>query len=199
MFNIKDQIFVVEIPKNGSRSLLMSVRQKYGKNAIKIEGHRTAAEMLALKDTLVSEKNRPLPPYTIAAVIRNPAERLFSQVRQLERHRTKASLDNIMERAWEQSDIVMKPQWQFVEVPTDEDIDLRLWDMKRIDLAQRFVSQSRQCNIWQNRRPPNSNITDDQIISHKLFVELLESPDHFGPDMQLWVRSQRTNEDGQDE
>jgi hypothetical protein len=200
VFNIKDQIFVLEIPKNGSRSLVYSVRQKYGKNYIKIEGHRTLIEMIGMADKLVSEKNRPIEPYTVAAVIRNPVKRFVSQVQQARRLKSHITLDEIMERAWHQADIVFKPQWQFVEVPTGVEIDLRMWDMERIGLALRFVAQRSTIPAHHiNKAPPVSDLSIDQIVGHKMFDELIESEYHYKPDMALWIEAKRTNEDGQND
>lgn len=203
MFNIKDQIFVLEIPKNGSRSLVASVRNKYGKNYIKCEGHHTLEALVDMKDHLVHPQNRPIEPYTFAAVIRNPVDRLSSQVRQAERMKTNITLDAIMEKAWEQSDIVFKPQWHFVQVPTGEDnkplyaVDLRLWDMKRIELAMRFVAQTCGAGYHMNRSPLGTRFGLQQIMDHKLFDELLDSEHHYKPDLALWIEAQRTNEDGE--
>lgn len=194
MYNVQTGQFIVEIPKNGSRSMVKAVLTAYGKNCAKAQGHFTVAEFLNDKLTLVAKPRRPRMPMQTICVVRNPAQRLFSQVLHAVRHKHGMDVDRAMNVAWEQSDIVFKPQWQFLELPEtgEYELDLRLWDMARIDQALVFASGT-PMNLHLNMAPTRPNETIDQIIAHKLYDELMDSEDHYAKDYKLWLRALKTS------
>ena len=47
-----------------------------------------------------------------------------------------------------------------------------------------------------NKDPGTSGITLDQVIAHRLYDELLDSKDHYAPDVHLWMDATRRGKDG---
>jgi hypothetical protein len=201
MFSMDRQLFVLEIPKNASRSLVTALKRKHKKHTLALAGHFTLTEMIERID-VIPALSRPVEPYMAVAIIRNPLNRLISQVRQAERMKTGITLDEIMEKAWEQSDVVFKPQWKYLEVPTGVDskpmwaAEVLMWDEKRVDEAVALMTGGEDLCV--NKSPDNSRFSAPQIVAHKMTDELFESQHHYKPDFALWLRAQRTNKYGEE-
>lgn len=194
MYNIKTQIVTLEIPKNGSRTLVEASKTVYGKAAFKCMGHHTLEQVMM--NQMPSVKQQPKNPVIVTAVLRNPVERLLSQVRQYERNKAGATLDDAMKVAWAQSDVVFKPQWKFLEVPDmgDWEFDVRMWDMKRIGEAVMLLTSAKAPHI--NKGDAPSQINMDRLLAHELFDDLMDSEWHYGPDFVLWGDAEKTNREG---
>lgn len=200
MFNVKTQQLLLEIPKNGSRSLVQAACDHQGKKWMKCQGHHTLEYFLAeMQYTMVEAKRRPVPPLQVVCVIRSPVERMLSQLRQAERKKANTSLNDLMKVCWEQSDIVFKPQHKFITLPhrgtwTPEDIDLRVWPMGRISEAMTFLAGKPVVYHKNRDKSASSKIDLDKMLEHELYEDIMDA--HFGPDYHLWVRAQRSDEKG---
>jgi len=188
VLNVNANEILLEIPKCGSRSLVCALRTKYNRRSFWYHGHHTLKELEGMSDRL------HMYPHIVYAVIRNPIDRLLSGVNHYVNNKTGATLSDALEVCLEQSNIVFKPQYKFVEVPDRGTYDLRLWDMARIEEALRFIGAGDDPTL------PHLNkavykYDMDALLNHTLFddvnVEVLDQ------DFPLWIDATRTSKEGQ--
>lgn len=201
MYNVNRNLMILEIPKNGSRSIVQAACDFQGKKWMKCHGHMTLKHFLTEgAKKMVEPSRQPAPPLTVVAIFRNPVERLLSQIRQHERKKSNMSLNEMMDVCFKQSDILYKPQHAFIELPqqgiwSDKDnIDLRAWPMERIEEAFHFLTGGKPQTYHKNRDRNPSKFELDQIIDHKLYDDIMEQ--HFKPDFHLWRKACNSSEDG---
>lgn len=197
MYNVKNQMIVLEIPKNGSRTLVAAASLAYGKQYLRVQGHKTLRQMLdgGLIKHGVNKKRLPTKDVTAVAVIRNPAERLFSQVNHVLQHAQGKTVDDAMRACWEQSHVVWAPQADFVELPCmgDWNVDLRLFPMEHIEDACRFICGGKDIVAKKNVGGQYHHLIDP-IMAHPLFDAIMNERYH--EDRKLWIDAQRRNEEG---
>lgn len=193
MYVMPIKTVVLEIPKNGSRSLEAAIKNRYGKNGFKIAGHFSYGHTMDSMH-LVREERRPNNPVTVVGVFRNPVERLVSQVNHVAYHRKDKGLDYILLSCIEQSNIVFKPQAEFLEDPQSGtwEPDIRMWDMSRIEEAMKFLIGADV--RWHKNKRPTERYSMDQIIEHRWFEEIME--DVYKYDHNLWLKAQMTDQEG---
>jgi hypothetical protein len=194
MYSTKSKRIILEIPKNGSRTLVKTMHILEGKQWTKCAGHFTLDETLNLIPTQVGVKGYPEKDIEVIAVIRNPAERLYSQVCHYARNKNGVTLDDAMTVAWGQSDVVFKPQWKFIErqVIPQWEIDLRVFPMDRLNDATAYLGMTGKA-LRINQAPVQRPFTMDQLISHEAYDELMDSINHYGPDIKLWLDALKRN------
>ena len=187
MYNVKSKHIVLEIPKCGSQSLATAVALGWGEHVIRCEGPYTLREMI--DDQLpqhVRAKQWPniLDGIIVVAVVRNPVDRLVSQVA----HAIKAPgihLEQAMNMCWEQSDVLFKPQADFVAVPDVGEYDVRLWDIKQMEQALTFVA-GRPTDVHVNRHKVGAyDEFVDAIVSHRLYDAIVA--ERYNRDFALWL------------
>lgn len=198
MYNVKTRQFLVEIPKNGSRSLVQTMTTRYGKVFMKSHGHHSVRHFC--DDAMfyqVHESRWPINPFQVIVVYRNPVDRLLSQVNHAMRNK-QLTFNEAMAIAWHQSDIVFMPQWKFVELPTsgEWEFDWRAWPMERINEAMSFIMGCTVGTHLNNSEGKPQPVNMDQLIEHKLFDDLMESPDHYKLDYKLWLDADKRKKDG---
>lgn len=197
MYNVKNQQIVLEIPKNGSRTLVAAASLAWGKHYLRVQGHKTLRRMLdgELQRGVSNKRKLPSSSVQVVAVIRNPVERLRSQVNHHCRHKQGATLDDAMTACWEQSHVLWTPQAEFVEVPKVGEwyVDLRLFPMDRIDDACIFISGGKEILAHKNTAPHFQHDLD-AIMRHRLFDAIMDERYH--ADRKLWIDAQRRNKDG---
>ena len=151
--------------------------------------------MQELGERLHTQVSHPIPkPCRTYAVIRNPVDRLFSQVQHFVRNKAGASVNTAMEVAWEQSDIVFKPQSEFLTPPVGEyEPELRMWDMERIKYALNTIFG--YGTYYHVNKAPNHGAVADQVIAHDKFSDLIEGL--YKDDMRLWLTACKTTKTGE--
>ena len=194
MYNTKTSQVILEIPKNGSRSLVAAAMDGTPKAYFKCQGHHTLREFFEERmPREIREEKRPTPPVEVIAVIRNPIERLFSQVlHNMHTHHSR-DMTKALETCLMQSDVVFKPQHEFVRSVPEWGIDLRLWDMDRIIEAQLYVSGGKPWHYHKNKQKGNKGVSLDQLMLHNLYDDAV---DIFNGDFSLWLDACKTDKDG---
>jgi hypothetical protein len=205
MYNFKQNYIAVEIPGNASKSLVKAATDVHGAQAMACYGHHTLVSMVeSLIPTQVS-KHSLFAGVEAFAVIRSPADRLYSLLCKASREKVDVSLDDLMKEAWEQRQRMFTPQFKFVELPTKGDkVNLRMWDMARIDAAAhcmtgRLIRDSTEdvpAAPRENVNPGHSKITVEGMMNHRVYDHLMDSKEHYALDYHLWIRARRTNKHG---
>lgn len=131
MLNRKTRQVILEVPKSGSRSLVAAATARYGKKVFAHHGHFTLAELSQLLPLNEGE------PYHAVGVIRNPRDRLVSQVNAYCKNKN-VGLSTALKACVEQSNIIFKPQVEFVR-HSPKRFKLDLFPMERHKDAQASV------------------------------------------------------------
>lgn len=138
MWLTKPRMIVLEIPKCGSTSLHRAAEVQYGKRYIKLHGHRT---LQAIISELSQSKKAPQlgEVIDVVAVVRNPLDRMVSQVTNYMKIK-KASSSDALRACAEQSHIIFKPQYKFLEGMEFYDyLNVKVYPIERIKDAQEHI------------------------------------------------------------
>jgi len=145
MYNRKTGQIIVEIPKNGSRSLVAAAEAAHGRKSFAGHGHKSIAEVLALMPAKLLER---VGKIEAVAVIRDPADRFRSQLAQYMKIK-RATLADALAACEEQSHIVFKPQKAFLDTG-GANVGVKMYAMQEHLEAQRRVghaTMSTPCRI----------------------------------------------------
>lgn len=121
----------------------------------------------------------------VVAVIRNPVDRLVSQVAHVIGAHTEYGVEQAMNMCWEQSTLLFKPQADYVAVPDVGEYDLRLWDLKCMEQALTFVA-GRPTDVHINGHKIGAyDEFVDAIVSHRLYDAIVA--ERYNRDFALWL------------
>lgn len=197
MYNVLSKQIVLEIPKNGSRTLVKAATTGYGKLYLKAQGHKTLQELCdEVLTRSIPRKHQFDRPQVVVAVFRNPIDRFVSQIAHSMRNKARMTLDECMTAAWEQSDIVYKPQADFLALPQlgDWEFDFRFWPMERINQASGFVAGCATTAYQMNSGQYDYAALLDQMMQHRLYEAIVT--ERYNRDFRLWNGACRRGPDG---
>lgn len=184
MYNVLTKQIVLEIPKNGSRTLVDAVTLTWGKESMKCMGHATLTELLEDRiPAQVREEKQPTAPYQVVAVIRNPTTRLESMVNAYMNIKG-ATMSDAMRAAAQQSHIIFKPQWHFIDTDGGVDCELHLFTMSRILDAVKFITSDKMVAApRKNDGRAKRKVSWLDISVHPMFNEVMSL---YEPDLYIY-------------
>jgi len=177
MFNVKTRQIILEIPKNGSRSLVNVATRHYTKRAFKHHGHKTLREIVDLISPSQGEK------FVVVGVVRHPEARFISQVNHYLRIKKRHTRRDALKACADQSHIIFKPQSDFVELPdSDVGIMMLLYPIEQMLRAQAQVAGG--CRHSAAHDNAGGAIVDmDRLME---YAEFEAAFDHFAQDYELY-------------
>lgn len=185
MYNTKAKHIVLEIPKNGSRSLITASSHATGKRYMKCLGHRSLYRILRDMETEVSQKGKPRKdtPLPVIAVIRNPLNRFISQVNAY-CHNKNTNLDEAMKACIEQSNVIFTPQYSYVSDPEFDKycLSLYLYPMTRMRKAQEHILNKKMDFVYHSNKGDYRKYPLIAIQNHPKFYDAMKIYD---PDWSL--------------
>jgi len=182
MYNPKTQQIVLEIPKNGSRSLVKAAQTAHGKKCIQQPGHHTAQTLLEWL-----EQNYPNLGYPVdlVAVLRNPYERFISQLLAYSRNKNVTLVQSLIAARQNQHVIFvsqcdmlrLRPEYSGLVAP-------RLFTMGNMLQAQRAIGNCRGHMVKINQAPDFNEGEAAKMFSSPVYRNTLETM--YARDIALW-------------